>query len=89
MYSDHSGMKINNKRSFLILMKSIYKKPTSSNGETLNAFSLRTTFSTILEIIVSAVMLKKKKKKKLSDSRERSKTSGVFCACIRTYVENQ
>lgn len=63
MYSDHSGMKINNKRSFLILMKSIYKKPTSSNGETLNAFSLRTTFSTILEIIVSAVMLKKKKKR--------------------------
>lgn len=59
-------------------MKSIYKKPTSSNGETLNAFSLRTTFSTILEIIVSAVMLKKKKKKRSFPIQEKEVKLVVF-----------
>lgn len=43
MFSDHSRMEINNRKSFLIPMKGIYKNCTTKtilDGETLNAFSL-------------------------------------------------
>lgn len=45
MFSDHSGIEINKRKSFLILIRGVYEKSRTNvllNGETLNVFYIGT-----------------------------------------------